>query len=138
MRGATLAACLAAFATGTARADTSSAITHAGGLSETDGASLYQHVCQGCHMANAKGATGAGTIPALADNPKLLSAGYPVYVVLHGLGGMPPVGCGLDDQQVAAVVNFVRTHFGNTAHDTVKPADIGPARPPASYCKPSE
>ena len=121
-----------------ALADASSATAGKSTLSETDGANIYQHVCQGCHMANAKGATGAGTIPALADNAKLRSTGYPAYVVLNGLGGMPVVGASLDDNQVAAVVNFVATHFGNHAADTLKPEQVRIMRPPKSYTTPSE
>ncbi len=119
-------------------ADTSSATVGRSTLSETDGADIYQHVCQGCHMANAKGATGAGTIPALASNPKLQSTGYPVYVVLNGLGGMPVVASVLDDSQVAAVVNFVTTHFGNHAADKLTPEQVRGMRPPRSYTTPSE
>ena len=40
------------------------------------GEAVYGGVCQGCHMADAKGATGAGMYPALASNAKLASAGY--------------------------------------------------------------
>ncbi|MDB5445373.1 MAG: cytochrome c class, partial [Phenylobacterium sp.] len=35
------------------------------------GEQVYRVVCQACHMADAKGATGAATIPALAANPRL-------------------------------------------------------------------
>ncbi len=121
-----------------ARADTSSPSSGNTALSETDGANIYQHICQGCHMANAGGATGAATIPALANNAKLRSTGYPVYVVLNGLGGMPAVGGVLDDSQVAAVVDFVTTHFGNHAGDRLTPEQVHAMRPPPSYYKPSE
>lgn len=85
-----------------------------------DGAEIYSHICQGCHMADAKGAEGAGRYPALAGNPRLASSLYPVQVVLEGKHGMPPFGPFLDDAQVAAVVNHVRTHFGNAFKDDVK------------------
>ena len=52
------------------------------------GEAVYRNVCQGCHMADAKGATGAGSYPALAANPRLAEAGYVVAMVLtliHGL-----------------------------------------------------
>jgi mono/diheme cytochrome c family protein len=39
------------------------------------GDQVYQMVCQACHMADAKGAVGAGTFPALANNPKLEDRG---------------------------------------------------------------
>ena len=95
------------------------------------GQQVYQHVCQGCHMANGQGGVGAARIPALAHNAKLESSGYPVYVVLNGLGGMPWFNGMLSDQQVAAVITYVRTHFGNDYKDAVAPADIAAVRGPA-------
>jgi len=97
-------------------------------FSEPDGAKLYARVCAGCHMPDAKGATGAGFYPALAGNPKLAAGGYPTYIVLHGLNGMPAVGRMMTDQQVADVVNYVRTHFGNRYKDAVTAADAKAAR----------
>jgi mono/diheme cytochrome c family protein len=96
-----------------------------------DGQVIYTQVCQACHMANAKGGVGAGTIPALAGNPKLKNSGYPVYIVLNGLGGMPWLGTMLSDAQVASVVNYVRGHFGNSYTDTIKPEDVAAIRGPA-------
>jgi len=98
-------------------------------FSEPDGEKMFRRVCAGCHMPDAKGvATGAGFYPALAGNKKLAASGYPVYVVLHGLNGMPAVGQMMTDQQIADVVNYVRTHFGNKYRDAVKPTDIKAAR----------
>ncbi len=88
-------------------------------FSEPDGAALYKRVCASCHMPDGKGAKGAGAYPALAGNAKLEAGGYPLYVVLHGLHGMPPVGEMMTDAQVADVVNYVRTHFGNDYKDAV-------------------
>jgi mono/diheme cytochrome c family protein len=96
--------------------------------SEQNGEALYTHVCQACHMPNGKGATGAGTYPALAADSHLAAAGYPVTVVVNGLHGMPPVGEMMDDAQVAAVVNYVRTHFGNHYQDAVSAQDVKAAR----------
>jgi mono/diheme cytochrome c family protein len=92
------------------------------------GEAIYADVCQGCHMPGGQGATGAGTYPALAKNPKLAAAAYPVLLVIKGHKGMPPFGSQLTDQQVAAVVNYVRTHFGNDYRDEVTAADAGAAR----------
>lgn len=86
-----------------------------GGFAEKDGQQLYESICQGCHMPDAKGAKGAGMYPALTSNPKLSTAVYSEYVVLNGLRGMPRFGKVLNDAQVAAVVNYVITHFGNQA-----------------------
>jgi mono/diheme cytochrome c family protein len=78
---------------------------------QRDGEVIYRTVCQGCHMAAAQGAVGAGAYPALANDAKLAAAGYWVLVVVNGSKGMPPFGALLDDEQVAAVVNYVRSSF---------------------------
>ena len=100
-----------------------------GGFTEQGGEAIFKNVCQGCHMAQALGAVGAGMYPALAKNPKLEVAGYPVSVVVNGQKAMPAFGGMFSDQQVADVVNYVRTHFGNTYKDKVTPADVKAARP---------
>ncbi len=92
------------------------------------GEAVYRNVCQGCHMADAKGATGAGSYPALAKNPKLAEAGYVVTMVLNGHRGMPPFRGHFTDQQVADVVNYVRKNFGNHFRGDVKPEDVKAAR----------
>jgi mono/diheme cytochrome c family protein len=88
------------------------------------GEAIYKGVCQGCHMSDAKGAVGAGLYPALAKDENLETAAYPVAMVLKGQKAMPGLGMQLDDQQVADVVNYVRTHFGNKYKDRVKPEDV--------------
>lgn len=88
------------------------------------GKAVYDGLCQGCHMSDAKGAVGAGMYPALNNNTKLAVAGYPVAVVIHGQKGMPALGGYLDDRQVADVVNYIRGHFGNNYKDQVKPEDV--------------
>jgi mono/diheme cytochrome c family protein len=97
-------------------------------FTEQSGEALYANVCQACHMPDGKGATGAGTYPSLAANKNLAAGGYPMTVVLHGLRGMPPVGFYMSDDQVAAVVNYVRTHFGNDYRDAVTAADVRTVR----------
>ncbi len=91
---------------------------------ETDGASLYANICQGCHMLEGRGATGAATYPSLVTSPKLQSADDVVEIVLGGLRTMPPVGRSMSDDQVAAVVNFVRNRFGNFADDPATAFDV--------------
>jgi mono/diheme cytochrome c family protein len=92
------------------------------------GRAIYTNVCQGCHMPDAKGAVGAGMYPALASNAKLETAGYPVAVVTHGQKAMPAFGALLNDQQIADVVNYVRTSYGNKYKDKVSAADVKAAR----------
>jgi mono/diheme cytochrome c family protein len=95
----------------------------------TTGEALYQGICQGCHMPDAKGAIGAGAYPALAGNAKLKVAAYPLLVVTRGQKAMPEFGSALTDAQIAEVVGYVRTHFGNTSKEPVTPADVAKLRP---------
>ena len=88
------------------------------------GEEVYQQVCQACHMADAKGGTGAATIPALAKNPKLAEPGYPIGMIIQGRSAMPPLADMLTPRQIAAVVTYVRTHFGNNYKAPVKEADV--------------
>lgn len=97
-------------------------------FTEQSGEALYVNICQACHMSKGEGAVSAGRYPALAKNEKLMAGAYPVYAVLHGQKGMSPFGRMLSDDQVAAVVNYVRTHFGNNYTDAVTAQDVKDAR----------
>ena len=88
------------------------------------GEAVYRGVCQGCHMPDAKGATGAGSYPALSKNPHLAEAGYVITMVLNGHKGMPPFRGHLTDRQIADVVNYVRKNFGNRFRGEVKPEEV--------------
>jgi len=103
------------------------------GVRITDGAALYQHICQGCHMPGGRGAVGAGAFPKLAGDPKLVAANYPVMMVLNGHGAMPWFNGVLSDVQIANVVNFVRGSFGNSYPDKVTPADVAALRGPPPH-----
>jgi mono/diheme cytochrome c family protein len=95
------------------------------------GEEVYRMVCQACHMADAKGAVGAGTFPALANNPRLGTAAYAIYIVEKGKGGMPYFSDSLTPAQVAQVLTYVRTHFGNNYPEPITAADVAPmAKPP--------
>lgn len=88
------------------------------------GEQVYQAVCQACHMADAKGGTGAGTIPGLAKNPRLAGAAYPIMVVTQGKGAMPGFSGTLSNAQMAAAITYVRTHFGNAYAKPVTEAEV--------------
>jgi len=117
-----------------ARADNPSTIAR----SEDDltgGAAIYQRICQGCHMPDGEGAIGAGSYPKLAGNVALASWQYVALTVIRGRSAMPAFGAPakqviaprtalLSDAQIAAVVNYLRTHFGNTFPGQVTPAQI--------------
>jgi mono/diheme cytochrome c family protein len=98
-------------------------------FSETSGEELFSSVCQGCHMPDGHGATGAGNYPSLAHDKSLEARGYPVYVVVRGQKAMPPVGAMMSNDQIVAVVNYVRNHFGNSYPDAVTVEDVRQARP---------
>ncbi|MGO5000520.1 c-type cytochrome [Oceanisphaera sp. W20_SRM_FM3] len=100
-------------------------VSESGQFEQKTGEELYNSICQGCHMPDAKGVnTGAGFYPALANNPKLSSAGYPIYVLTNGFGGMPSFKSYLSDEQIAEVVNYIRTNFGNDYPEKVTLADV--------------
>lgn len=110
---------------------------HAGvRFAAADGEAVYRGICQGCHMPDARGAQGAGTYPALAGNPRLVSPQYMAAVILHGRRDMPSfkpatededrfvLGVGLSDAQIADVINYIRSHFGNHYTDRISADDV--------------
>lgn len=127
MKKMTLLAGLALIALSGARADEApppDSTKHAnllgyGHFPQQDGESLYNTVCAACHMPNAAGGSGALSVPALAKNDKLAVSAYPVTMVANGHGGMPAFREVMNDAQIAAVVGYVRTHFGNNYADPV-------------------
>jgi mono/diheme cytochrome c family protein len=96
---------------------------------ESSGESIYRATCQACHMAQGQGAKGAGAYPPLASNPRLASAEYPLYVVINGQKGMPAFGKMLSDEQIASVVGYARTHFGNQYPDAISAESVKKLRP---------
>jgi len=112
-------------------ADISADPTFSGGFkfAEQSGESLFKSVCQACHMPNGEGATGAGSYPSLVSDPAFGDHGYPAYVVVFGKRAMPPFGDMMSNDQVAAVVNYLRTHFGNNYLDEVTAEEIQAIRP---------
>lgn len=88
------------------------------------GAKLYKDQCASCHRT---AGTGVPSIyPALAANPAITSplAANAIRMVLHGgyapgtAGnprpyGMPPFGQSMTDEEVAAVVTYIRNAWGN-------------------------
>ncbi|WP_417617003.1 c-type cytochrome [Oceanisphaera sp.] len=89
-------------------------VSESGSFEQKTGEDLFNSICQGCHMEGGKGVnTGAGFYPALANNPRLSAAGYPIFILLNGLGGMPSFKHYLSDEQIVEVVNYIRTNLGN-------------------------
>jgi mono/diheme cytochrome c family protein len=106
----------------------SAAMSRGWEFSEQGGADLFRNVCAACHQPDAKGAVGAGAYPPLTADKKLVSTEFMLTVLFRGLKGMPPVGDMMSDAQVADVVNYVRTHFGNAYPGAVSAADVSSAR----------
>ena len=104
-------------------------------LTTTDGGQIYAHICQSCHMPQAQGAVGAGHYPALAGDAALGSWQFMALTVLKGRRNMPAFSAKhaeaaffapvtLTDEQMASVINYVRTHFGNHYKDVVTAAEV--------------
>ncbi|MEN4769991.1 c-type cytochrome [Duffyella gerundensis] len=103
------------------------------------GASVYIDNCNACHRSDGIGYK--RVFPALQGNSVVLAddATSLIHIVLAGstlpgLKGapsdivMPGFGWRLNDQQVADVVNFIRTSWGNTAKTSVTAKDVAEVR----------
>jgi mono/diheme cytochrome c family protein len=112
-------------------------------LSSLNGEQIYEHICQGCHMPGGQGAAGAGAFPKLAANKNFVSWRFVALTVLDGRNGMPPFGypegqgmrsgpAHLTDEQIAEVVNYVRSHFGNAYKAEVTAKQIAALPHPAA------
>lgn len=122
------AAALALALAAPAFADEAAPLSRGRAFEERGGEAIYSRVCAACHQPGGQGAEGAGVYPALAADPALASSGYVVAVLLGGLKGMPALGAMMGDQQVADIVNYVRSHFGNSYGDAVTAGDVEAAR----------
>lgn len=104
--------------------------THA---SRLDGQALFNDNCSACHQSDGEGVE--GSFPPLAGNTDIFADRlFPIRVVLHGLqgkitvkgaefdGAMPEFSH-LDDGEIAAIINHVRTAWGNA---DLKPKDMAP------------
>lgn len=96
------------------------------GDASATGALIYLNNCAACHRTDGRGY--AGTFPALAGNPVVLSDNPTslIHIVLSGAVRpvtalspsplvMPSLGWRLSDQQTADVLSFIRSSWGNQA-----------------------
>ncbi len=101
---------------------------------EVKGDLIYVGVCQTCHQPNGLGV--AGQYPPLAGSEWVTrDVETPIRIVLHGLEGpitvrgstynnkMPQFHEKLSDDEIAAVLTYVRSSWGNSA-SAVKPEDV--------------
>jgi mono/diheme cytochrome c family protein len=99
-----------------------------------DGRAVFEAQCVPCHQTGGTGVP--GNFPPLAGNADIfLARDFPARVVLFGMSGkirvlgqeiegaMPPLGELLKDEEIAAVVNYVRSALGN---DRLRPKDMAP------------
>jgi mono/diheme cytochrome c family protein len=107
-------------------------------LGQGEGATVFER-CLPCHQGNGTGM--AGVFPPLATHaPKLATAdrSYPIKVLLYGLqgkiriegqktayDGIMPSHSSLKDDEIAAVLNYVLTSWGN---DKLLPKGFKPIR----------
>jgi mono/diheme cytochrome c family protein len=107
---------------------TGAAMSRGWEFTEQGGADLFANVCAACHQPDARGAAGAAAYPPLAGDKKLVSADFILTALFSGQRGMPPLGRMMSDEQVADVVNYVRTHFGNSYAVAISAAQVSAAR----------
>lgn len=95
------------------------------------GAQLFGNYCSSCHQLSGVGVS--GVFPPLKEDPVVLAEdpAEHIRIILNGLQGkaingvtyaspMPAFGSQLDDKQIAALINYERTSWGNSA-PTVTP-----------------
>lgn len=91
-----------------------------------DGRGLFVARCQACHQANGQGLP--GVFPPLAGASWVTGdPGVAIQIVLHGLigpidvngviyqGAMPAFGEQMNDAELAALLSFIRSAWGNAA-----------------------
>jgi mono/diheme cytochrome c family protein len=81
------------------------------------GQEIYRNVCQACHQQDGRGMEKLA--PSLLESTFAVGpAGIPIRIVLHGKEGttgmMPPVGQIFSDEQIAAVLTYIRREWGQT------------------------
>ena len=104
----------------------------------SDGEQVYGSICVTCHQADGNGLQGA--FPPVAGSAVAVGdADLSIKIVLSGLTGemtrgdatyngmMTPWGGTLSDADIAAVLTYVRSNFGNSA-DAVTEAQVAEVR----------
>lgn len=89
--------------------------TVANGASDatTDGEALFRANCAECHQLSGQGI--ANVYPALAGSETVLGSGLDVaLVMIIGRGEMPSFSGVLDSTEMAAIINYVRSSWGNS------------------------
>lgn len=92
-----------------------------------DGEEIYTDFCLQCHMANGKGVP--GSFPPLANSDYLNNIDQSIYAIKFGLKGPITVNGksynsnminqGLDDEEIADVMNYILRSWGNESSTIV-------------------
>ena len=82
------------------------------------GQEIYKNLCEGCH--GAEGREQPGAAPNIAGAPAVIGEpAVPIRVLLHGkegtVGLMPAHGDLLNDEEIAAVLTYIRRSWGQAA-----------------------
>jgi mono/diheme cytochrome c family protein len=91
------------------------------------GAELYKNLCTACHQADGRGREKLA--PPLVGSRFVVAQdeGNAARIVLGGMEGpiglMPPLASTLGDEQIAAVLTYIRREWGHTA-PAVAPEDV--------------
>lgn len=103
------------------------------------GEQVYQNNCAACHQADGTGIQGA--YPSFVGNGFVLAEPAEVIALpLNGRGGMPSFRNDLDDEQLAAVLSYIRNAWDNVAppisQDMVAELRAGGDEPPEEGARP--
>ncbi len=94
------------------------------------GQEVYRNVCQACHQPDGRGMDKIAP-PLVGSTLALATAEVPVRILLHGkegpVGLMPPVGQIFTDEQIAAVLTYIRREWGQGG-EPVEPAAVAAVR----------
>lgn len=98
------------------------------------GQNVYQNLCIACHQANGQGLEKVA--PTLIGSDFAVGPPQiPMRILLNGKEGatglMPPLGSVLSDDQIAAVLTYIRRSWGN-AGSPVDGAEVSRIRPETS------
>jgi mono/diheme cytochrome c family protein len=94
------------------------------------GRDVYRNICQACHQPDGRGQDRVAA--SLLGSPlALASPDIPARIVINGKEGstglMPPVGSTLSDDQIAAVLTYIRREWGQDG-SPVDPATVAKTR----------
>jgi putative membrane-bound dehydrogenase-like protein len=94
------------------------------------GREVYRNICQACHQPDGRGQDRVA--PTLIDSALTLARPeIPIRILLNGkegaVGLMPPIGGTLNDDQIAAVLTYVRREWGHTG-SPVEPGVVAKVR----------